>query len=142
MNVVEATRADLDALHVLAIEMSDWTRESLLDAIDRSIVLVARDEDVIGFAIAHAAADEAELLLIGVARSERRRGIGKKLLEAMVEKVRARGARAIHLEVRSSNQAAIALYASLGFAAAGTRRRYYSDGEDALLMRRALPQNA
>ncbi len=50
------------------------------------------------------------------------------------------GAEAVLLEVRASNAAALRLYESLGFQRVGLRRRYYADGEDAVLMTLALRQ--
>jgi ribosomal-protein-alanine N-acetyltransferase len=65
-----------------------------------------------------------------------RRGIGTALMERMLE--RAGPDAPCTLEVRTSNEPAIALYERFGFRPAGTRRRYYQDtGEDAMIMWRA-----
>lgn len=50
------------------------------------------------------------------------------------------GAESVLLEVRASNAAALHLYDSLGFERVGLRRRYYADGEDAVLMTLLLRQ--
>jgi len=102
------------------------------------LVAVAGDE-VAGYAIAHAAADEGEILNLGVAPSHRRQGIGVELVRAMMDALRARGARAVYLEVRDSNAAARALYERLGFREVGRRSRYYRRPvEDAILLRAAI----
>ena len=69
-----------------------------------------------------------------------RRGLGRALLEQVIDEVEKRGVVTLWLEVRASNVAAIALYESLGFNEATIRRNYYPtvDGrEDAIIM--ALP---
>ena len=66
--------------------------------------------------------------------SYRGKGIGKKLVNALVKKLYARGVRRIFLEVRVSNAAAMALYLRCGFVGVAVRPRYYGDGEDALVM--------
>jgi len=77
------------------------------------------------------------LMNIAVDPSARRRGLGRRMLEAMLE--RAGPDASYTLEVRTSNAPAISLYESLGFRAAGTRPRYYQDtGEDALIMWRTV----
>jgi ribosomal-protein-alanine N-acetyltransferase len=87
--------------------------------------------------------DEAELLTIATHPGHRRQGLGRAALEAFESVARARGATIAHLEVAADNAAAIALYASAGYARSGLRRSYYrsADGTpvDAVLMAKALP---
>jgi ribosomal-protein-alanine N-acetyltransferase len=91
-----------------------------------------------GFALLRAVLDEAEILTIAVVPGSRRRGLGAALLAAGLAGAAARGARACFLEVAAGNLAARGLYAASGFAAVGRRARYYEDGADALVLRRAL----
>jgi [ribosomal protein S18]-alanine N-acetyltransferase len=78
----------------------------------------------------------AELESIVVDKNARRRGVGKALCEAVAAWSRQQGASGLELEVRAGNEAAIALYTSLGFDITGRRRAYYAQPvEDALLMR-------
>ena len=80
--------------------------------------------------------DEAEILIFGVHPEVRRQGIGQALLEHMRQILETSGCRAIFLEVRKSNVAAISLYQRFGFRETGMRKSYYADnGEDALVMR-------
>ncbi|MEZ4437105.1 MAG: ribosomal protein S18-alanine N-acetyltransferase [bacterium] len=79
--------------------------------------------------------DEADLAEIAVAPRARRQGLGRRLVDHLVAEARARGVARIYLEVRAGNAAARALYAATGFSPCGRRRRYYSDGEDAVLYR-------
>ncbi len=88
------------------------------------------DEDT-GFALARAAVDEAELLLLATRPSARRRGIGGALLRAVMAEADARGAERIHLEVRCGNDA-VELYRREGFAKVGERRNYYRGKDNQL----------
>ena len=103
---------------------------------------LARDEnDVAGFSLSRAIADEAELLLLAVRASAQRRGVGAMLLDRFCTLARARGAKRVHLEVREGNHA-VNLYSRAGFSLAGRRRNYYSgpDGRsyDALTLAKKM----
>jgi [ribosomal protein S18]-alanine N-acetyltransferase len=79
--------------------------------------------------------DEAHITTFAVAPDWRRRGIGGRLLLAMMSLATELGARVATLEVRLSNRPARELYQRFGFRPVGLRPRYYSDnGEDALIM--------
>ena len=98
-------------------------------------LLALRDDAPVGFVIARQAADEVEIVSIGVLPGARRTGAGAALMRAALE--RATGAATCFLEVAEGNAAARALYLRLGFAQAGRRSRYYGN-EDALVLRLAL----
>ena len=85
-----------------------------------------------------AVADELHITTIAVRPERRRRGHARALLGAALATFPE--ARLVHLEVRPTNEAARALYSSLGFRVAGRRPRYYGD-EDALLMTLDLERN-
>lgn len=92
------------------------------------------------FAITQVVLDEATLFNIAVDPDYQRQGLGRVLLEHLIDELEKRGVATLWLEVRASNAAAIALYESLGFNEATIRRNYYptTDGrEDAIIM--ALP---
>ncbi len=72
---------------------------------------------------------------VGVAPEFRQQGVGRSLMTAIEEHVRRP---TIHLCVRKSNLGAIHLYEKLGYQKKDTRRRYYSDGEDAFVMMKKL----
>jgi ribosomal-protein-alanine N-acetyltransferase len=103
-------------------------------------ILLRSEGMPIGFALCRVTVDEAELLTIAVAAAERRRGLGRALLAAVIECVRAAGATALFLEVGADNPAAIALYRRNDFRPVGRRSGYYQRGSqppaDALVMRR------
>lgn len=90
---------------------------------------------LVGYAVGTVAADEGEVLNIAVDEAARGRGIGRQLLLALVDRLEMAGARSLFLEVRASNEAAIALYRSQGFRMLGRRKAYYKDPkEDAVTM--------
>ena len=96
----------------------------------------------VGFALALALGEEAEILSLGVLPDYRRRGVGSAILDSVCGEARLRGAECVVLEMASDNQAASALYAGRGFAIVGHRRNYYRRAErllDALILRVPLP---
>jgi ribosomal-protein-alanine N-acetyltransferase len=95
-----------------------------------------------GYADMWMIAGEAQLMNIAIGRNFRGRGYGRKLLEHMTDIARECGCTLMTLEVRRSNAAAISLYTSIGFTAAGIRPAYYIDNnEDAILMDLALSED-
>lgn len=97
----------------------------------------AGDERLVGYA-GLATGEEAQVMTVGVDAEHRRQGIGARLVGALVEAARTGGARTVLLEVRASDDGAQQLYARAGFVPIGRRRRYYRDGEDAVVMRTDL----
>ncbi|MFP4640100.1 MAG: ribosomal protein S18-alanine N-acetyltransferase [Guyparkeria sp.] len=96
---------------------------------------------LIGFSVMMMVLDEWHLLNICVDPAMQRRGVGRFLLERLLDSARADDASCVILEVRAGNRAAIALYESAGFADIGFRKAYYPapDGrEDARVMRCSL----
>jgi len=102
----------------------------------QSKILLARcaEREIVGYVCRWLTADHLEIQNVAVDPNWRRRQIARKLLEEVLEEARAAGVDRALLEVRLGNAAAIALYGGLGFIPNGRRRRYYDDGEDALLM--------
>ncbi len=103
-----------------------------------SICLVAAGGQAVAGYLVCARYDRAwHVMNIAVDPHQRRRGIARRLLDGLLERA---GEDADYtLEVRVSNDSAIALYRSFGFRDVGTRRRYYTDtGEDAIVMWRAV----
>jgi len=106
----------------------------------RLVIAGHPDEDrgeIRGYAILMPAVDEAELLNIGVAASWQRKGLGRMILDEMLQTARAMNMKRVFLEVRPSNVAAVALYHCVGFSVIGVRRGYYQNAngtEDALVM--------
>lgn len=87
--------------------------------------LAAAAAEPLGFVILRAAADEAEIISIGVRPAARRAGIGRRLLEAAEAAAAASGADRLFLEVAADNFGAFGLYSSCGFVEIGQRLNYY-----------------
>jgi [ribosomal protein S18]-alanine N-acetyltransferase len=104
---------------------SSSIKEILLSPGAFALLALQDDGTPIGFALARLAGDEAELLSLGVVTSQRRQGVARRLLEAIIERASAAGARALFLEVSESNDAARLLYGARGFTAVGRRPDYY-----------------
>lgn len=78
--------------------------------------------------------EEAHITLLGIDPAYRRQGLGQLLLYVLLTCAQQRGLERATLEVRVSNQSAIALYEQFGFRRAGCRKHYYPNGEDALIL--------
>lgn len=137
--------ADLD--HVMAIEnvvySHPWSRGNFSDSLNAgySCWVLEEDGEMIGYSVLMLAMDEAHLLNISIARHRQQQGLGRLLLEKMAAIARSHGASHMFLEVRVSNQPAIALYEKMGFNEMAIRRKYYPGHhgrEDAYLMGLAL----
>jgi ribosomal-protein-alanine N-acetyltransferase len=142
---IRATQAHapvLAALHALAFPAAErWSAAAFASQIGLPGVfgLVTPRR---GLVLARVAADQAEILTLGVVPSARRRGLGAALLRAAETRAGDAGARSMFLEVSADNLAARALYAAAGYTAAGRRARYYADGSDALVLSRPLNPGA
>jgi ribosomal-protein-alanine N-acetyltransferase len=104
-----------------------------------TVALVARAGSTLaGFAVMTFGDTRAHLVLLAVAPSLRRRRVAQRLVAWLVDSALTAGIAAIDVELRAGNGPARALYASLGFAAAGSVVGYYRGRENALRMRRVL----
>jgi len=117
-----------------------WSVRSLEEAIrsGQGLGLVAMaGSTVAGYLLARHAGGSGEILNLAVAPAERRRGVGRALLEEGLSRLAATGVLEVFLEVRESNAAALALYQGKGFRIAGVRRSYYRSPEESALVLRA-----
>ncbi len=136
---------DLDA--VMAIEphiySHPWTRGNFSDSLNSgySAWVLLFNQQIIGYALLMMVLDEAHLLNLSIAKSYQKQGLGRFLLEHMVQIAKNHQAANMFLEVRPSNVSAIALYENMGFSEMAIRRGYYpaaAGREDAVLMGLAL----
>ncbi len=115
-----------------------WSEAGLKDSLSRAAyrMLTAKDNGkVVGYIGAYMAADELNITNIAVHPAYRRQGIGAMLLDEMIHAAEENRMTTIYLEVRVSNQAAIALYRKAGFDNAGIRKNFYDNPkEDAKMM--------
>lgn len=136
------------AANEAACHIHPWSRRLLADALGErhTVMLVAvAGGTVVGHVAARQVVDEGEVLNLCVAPEWRRRGWGRALLTAMLDRLGRRGAERVVLEVRASNTAAAGLYTALGFETLQVRRAYYPPAEpggpreNARVMGRKLP---
>lgn len=137
--------AELIAALTEAGDGEAWSADTLarLLALPGSFALVAESGgEPVGFILVQVAADESEIVNFAVAERARRRGAGRMLLTAAIERVREAGAAVMFLEVACDNAAARSLYRELGFKQVALRSNYYRRGPDhftdALILRRDL----
>jgi [ribosomal protein S18]-alanine N-acetyltransferase len=141
VSIEPMTEADIAAVHAIErasfpVPWPDYAFRQEIETNRLAHYLVLR---VGGQAVAYAGiwlmVDEAHITTFAVLPLWRRRGIGGRLLLALLQLAVDHGARVATLEVRISNVAARALYQRFGFRPVGVRPRYYSDNaEDALIM--------
>lgn len=122
-----------------------WTVEQFWSELahDTRRYWVALDDDVVvGYAGLLVVPPTADVQTIAVDPRCQGKGVGRRLLGALLEEAQARACADVLLEVRASNASALALYQSAGFVQISARERYYPDGEDALILRRQLTVGA
>jgi [ribosomal protein S18]-alanine N-acetyltransferase len=139
-----ATPADVSALAALerALFGADaWSGASVLAEVEgpgRHAVVAVDGGEVVGYAMTTGSADLVDLQRIGVHPQRQRQGVARTLLDEAFAHARGQGASRMLLEVSAANTAALAFYAAAEFVEIDRRRRYYRDGSDAVVMRRAL----
>ena len=102
---------------------------------------VARLQDkVIGYVVFYLNFGEGHIMNIAVAIEHRQRGVAKILLSFALDHIETNAADVVFLEVSVNNSAALHLYKQFGFEVYGQRKRYYSDGSDAYVLRKHLQQ--
>ncbi len=118
---------------------SPWsaqTFQSLLDRPGLELLVMEHERDgVIGYAVLWCILDQGELANVAVVPGLRGRGFGAHLLAEVIARARSRGLATVFLEVRASNESALALYRRFGFEEVGHRKAYYErPREDARIM--------
>ena len=144
------TYKPLDAAHAGAVATLEslvmgsdaWSEALVADELpraDRVWWAAYEGEALAGYAGGWIVDGQVQILKVGVDPAMRRRGIARELLAHVAADARDLGASRCSLEVRAGNVGAQELYSALGFRSLGVRPRYYSDGEDAVIMEGPLP---
>lgn len=113
-----------------------WTANILKSELesDLSNYIVAKiDNNIVGFAGVIILPDDVEITNIVTKKSERKKGIGKSLLDKLIE-IAFELSKDISLEVNEKNNAAINLYEKAGFERVGIRKKYYNGCDNAIIM--------
>jgi ribosomal-protein-alanine N-acetyltransferase len=122
-----------------------WTREQFLLGLEGGafkIIGVRRNGVLAGYMAFSLIADEMEILNLAVHPDYRRQGLGEALLSRSLEISEANGTTKSFLDVKVSNDPALALYRKFGYKKIGVRKKYYPDTkEDDLLLRYDFPQH-
>lgn len=141
VSIVPMTEAHLPALAAIerACFPTPWTEADLRAELsnDTAVFRVAVDEagTVLGYGGMHFVCGEGYIDNIATAPEARRQGIGTAVVSALLQYARMHDGTFVTLEVRPSNEAALALYRKLGFQQAGRRKGFYTHPpEDALLL--------
>lgn len=124
-----------------AVCFSDpWSENSVASELNNPLslwVVAIKDETVVGYVGSQTVMGETDMMNVAVHPDHRRQGIARLLIEDLAEKLKGLDSHCLTLEVRVSNEPAIALYAELGFSEVGRRRNYYRNPkEDALILRK------
>jgi len=131
-----------DFADILSIEKKvfkhPWSKEQLSWELNsqpaaENYVMIARG-NMIGYLFSHVVDDDVQILNIAIDIPFQHKGYGEQLLSYFLDQFNTDSS--IHLEVRKSNFPAINLYLKFGFHETGTRKGYYADGEDAIIMQR------
>ncbi len=123
-----------------------WTYEMFVSSFEQSGFFGVIGEEIdpfgekegVAYGCVQCAGEDCDLLIIAVLPEYRGNGIGKTLLKRLLSGAKRRGARRMLLEVRESNVVAQELYRSQGFEFLSVRKKYYPDGENALVMAKKL----
>ena len=117
-----------------------WSLRSITSELSNplSLWLVAEENGTVaGYVGSQSVLGEADMLNLAVAPTFRRQGVGRKLVQTLVEQLNKKGSHILILEVRASNEPEISLYNELGFVQVGRRPNYYvHPKEDALILRK------
>ena len=131
-----------DLTDILSIEKKvfkhPWSKEQLSWELNpqpaaENYVMIARG-NMIGYLFSHVVDDDVQILNIAIDIPFQHKGYGEQLLSYFLDQFNTDSS--IHLEVRKSNFPAINLYLKFGFHETGTRKGYYANGEDAIIMQR------
>ena len=135
MKLTRATSSECEAMAVVhgqAFGAKSWREDEFEDLLEGEGIygFLAADAGPLGVILCRIAADEVEVLTVGVSPASRRRGVALALMLAALDVARGDGTSHAFLEVAVDNESAITLYDRLGFRKAGLRKSYYDRGVD------------
>ena len=137
--------SDVDRIILIEREifLFPWSPGNFADSIKAGYAChVLQQTDILmGYGIMMMSPEEGHILTLGIAADWQKKGLGKKLLQFLIQSAREQNAKSVFLDVRESNHGAAQLYKQMGFEHIATRKGYYPamcGREDALVMRLML----
>lgn len=138
--------SEADLAEVISLESQcfkePWNKEQCLGELNTnpfSHGWIVKDlDEIVAYAFLWETFEMAQLARIGVLPTRRNQGIGKFLLEKLCKRAKEQECEFMSLEVRASNEYALALYQSFDFIQVNVSKGYYPDGEDAIVLTKAL----
>ncbi len=131
-----------DINRVLEIEHlaydSPWSETQFVDSLNNPQILaslILEGEQILGYGIVLRAIDSADLLNICIHPDRQQQGLGIQLFNHLTQQLKILSVDTIFIEVRMSNESALLFYQKLGFRSIGNRKKYYSNLEDAKILR-------
>ena len=122
---------ELDLKSINHWNQNQWKKELEKDYV--TAIGAYLNNSILGVCVFHKIYDEAEIRYLSVHPSYKRRGLGKKLINKILEDCKNENIKRIFLEVSLRNKEALSFYDYFGFETFNLRRKYYRDGSDALL---------
>jgi ribosomal-protein-alanine N-acetyltransferase len=127
---------------VLTIERliydSPWSQAKFTDSLNNPKTLASLltiDEQVLGYFVATHSSDSVDLLNICIHPEHQHQGLGTQLFDYLTQQIQTLNLNTIFIEVRASNKSTLLFYQKLGFKVIDSRKKYYSNGEDAKILR-------
>jgi len=115
-----------------------WTQSKFSDSLNNPNTLASLlivDTQVLGYFVAMHSPDSADLLNICIHPDYQQQSLGTQLFEYLIQQLQALSIDTVFIEVRASNESAFLFYQKLGFEVINNRKKYYSNGEDAKILR-------
>ena len=140
MHIRKMAIEDIEDVYNLSVSCfsEPWSLEAIKQEISNTVAsyfVAEKDGKIVGYIGLWHVLDEGEVINIAVSSDVRRQGVGDVLFRKLLEEATAYGLNVIHLEVRKSNEAAIALYKKYHFKEIAVRKGYYHKPlEDAVIM--------
>ncbi len=134
-----------DIALILAIQQDNfpdgWNKEQLISGFNNgglNAMALEIERKIVAIITYSSSIDTADIEGVVVINSERKKGYGKTLVNFILEDLASKSVEKVFLEVRESNVPAITLYVSCGFKQVSVRKKYYPDGENAVVMVKEL----
>jgi len=142
MIIRQMEEADLDQVCEIECAMftDPWSRRGFLDCLQLDYVItfvITKGEQIAGYGCLYLVLDEGDIMNIAIDAGFQGKGLGGRLLDALLDAGKLKGAKTFFLEVRKHNTPAINLYTSRGFSQIAVRKNFYQKPmEDALVMKK------